>query len=122
MSTKADVTIVVSPREQFAMAEQSLESIYEHTDIPFELVYIDGNSPPPVEEYLRGASEERGFKLRVHFDGPIGQSREHAPAVGHEAVRTAPNFLQAIIDGQLSDHLGDFLVDCFGELESIQYQ
>lgn len=40
------VTIVVVPREQFSKAEASLESIYATTPPPFDLVYVDGNSPP----------------------------------------------------------------------------
>ena len=39
------VTVVVSPRERFNYTEQSLNSIYKNTEIPFELIYIDGNSP-----------------------------------------------------------------------------
>jgi hypothetical protein len=34
---KPQVTIVVSPRERFSYTKESLESIYEHTQIPFKL-------------------------------------------------------------------------------------
>jgi GT2 family glycosyltransferase len=57
------VTIVVSPRERFSVSARSLESIYEHTDAPFDLVYVDGGSPRYVRDYLAKAASERGFKL-----------------------------------------------------------
>ena len=57
------VTIVVVPRERFSCARASLESIYEHTTIPFELVYVDGNSPKDVYQYLKAKSQEKQFKL-----------------------------------------------------------
>ena len=57
------VTIIVVPRERFSFARQSLESIYEHTTIPFKLVYVDGNSPRKIKQYLKEQSQIRGFKL-----------------------------------------------------------
>jgi GT2 family glycosyltransferase len=57
------VTIVVSPRERFSISARSLESIYEHTDAPFDLVYVDGGSPRYVRDYLAKVASERGFKL-----------------------------------------------------------
>ena len=61
--TKPDVTIVVVPRDHFSDTRESLESIYDHTDVPFELVYVDGRSPQPVARYLREQSAARGFRL-----------------------------------------------------------
>ncbi len=57
------VTIVVVPRERFSYTQRSLESLYEHTSIPFELVYVDGNSPAPECEYLKEQAKAKGFKL-----------------------------------------------------------
>ena len=57
------VTIVVVPRERFSCASQSLESIYNHTDYPFKLVYVDGNSPQKVQHYLQEQAQKRGFQL-----------------------------------------------------------
>jgi len=56
-------TIVVVPRDHFGDARESLESIYASTDVPFDLVYVDGKSPPPVARYLREQSTARGFRL-----------------------------------------------------------
>lgn len=62
-TTEAQVTIVVVPRERFSCARASLESIYQYTDMPFELVYVDGNSPPKVRQYLEEKAKEKDFKL-----------------------------------------------------------
>ncbi|MDJ0534951.1 MAG: glycosyltransferase [Xenococcaceae cyanobacterium MO_207.B15] len=60
---KPQVTIVVSPRERFSYSRESLESIYANTNYPFSLVYVDGNSPPNVRDYLKEKSQENNFKL-----------------------------------------------------------
>ena len=57
------VTLVVIPRERFSHTEASLESIYQNTDYPFALVYVDGNSPARVADFLRKTSIERDFRL-----------------------------------------------------------
>jgi GT2 family glycosyltransferase len=57
------VTIVVSPRERFSYACESLESIFQYTDIPFKLIYVDGNSPTPIKEYLETKAKEKNFQL-----------------------------------------------------------
>lgn len=62
-TTEPLVTIVVVPRERFSCARASLESIYEHTDIPFKLVYVDGNSPAKVRRYLEEEAQNKGFQL-----------------------------------------------------------
>lgn len=57
------VTIVVSPRERFSYTRESLESIYEHTQIPFKLVYVDGGSPAETRRYLETQALEKNFQL-----------------------------------------------------------
>lgn len=61
--TDPQVTVVVSPRERFSFARESLESIYEHKEFPFKLVYVDGNSPPQVCCYLEAQAREKEFQL-----------------------------------------------------------
>jgi GT2 family glycosyltransferase len=58
-----DVTLIVVPRERFQFAQESLESLYENTDYPFKLVYVDNNSPAKLRTYLQTESERRGFQL-----------------------------------------------------------
>ncbi|MBW4621275.1 MAG: glycosyltransferase [Cyanosarcina radialis HA8281-LM2] len=57
------VTLVVTPRERFSYTKESLESIYEHTTLPFKLVYVDGNSPAEVQKYLAEQAKAKGFEL-----------------------------------------------------------
>lgn len=61
--TTSQVTIVVVPRERFSCTEASLESIYAHTTMPFELVYVDGNSPAKVRRYLEEQAKAKQFYL-----------------------------------------------------------
>jgi GT2 family glycosyltransferase len=60
---KPDVTLVVVPRERFSYTRQSLKSIYQDTTYPFSLVYIDGNSPRHIQEYLQQQADEKEFLL-----------------------------------------------------------
>lgn len=57
------VTIVAVPRERFSCARTSLESIYQYTDIPFKLIYVDGNSPAKVRDYLKEEAQNKDFQL-----------------------------------------------------------
>ncbi|MBH8551443.1 glycosyltransferase [Nostocaceae cyanobacterium CENA357] len=61
--SEPQVTVVVVPRERFSYTQFSLEGIYAHTDIPFKLIYIDGNSPRPVKRYLEAQSSAKAFHL-----------------------------------------------------------
>ncbi|MFB2935697.1 glycosyltransferase family 2 protein [Aerosakkonemataceae cyanobacterium BLCC-F154] len=79
------VTIVVSPRERFSCASESLESIYEFTDTPFKLVYVDGNSPSKVQSYLQEQAAAKGFELirKNYYLSP-----NHARNIGLAHVNT----------------------------------
>ena len=57
------VTIVVTPRERFSYTQASLDSLYKETTVPFDLVYVDGNSPANERRYIQEQSKEKGFKL-----------------------------------------------------------
>ena len=60
---KLDVTLIVVPRERFSYTRESLESIYKNTSYPFDLVYVDGNSPEHIKEYLEEEAQAKDFKL-----------------------------------------------------------
>ena len=68
--SEPNVTIVVVPRERFSHAQESLESIYEHTKAPFELVYVDGRSPKRLSRYLQEKADQQGFSFRSSKDRP----------------------------------------------------
>lgn len=83
--TDPQVTLVVVPRERFSYTQESLESIYEHTDIPFKLVYVDGNSPTPVKRYLESQAQAKSFQLvRTNYY----LSPNHARNIGLSYVDT----------------------------------
>ena len=63
MSDSAEVTIVVVPRERFSFTRESLTSVFEHTDVPFRLVYVDAGSPAHIRRYLEKQSREKDFTL-----------------------------------------------------------
>lgn len=101
------VTIVVSPRERFSYTRESLESIYAQTTIPFKLVYVDGNSPVDVQQYLAAQAQEKKFQL-IRTDYYLSPNR--ARNLGLAEVDTkyvvfvdndvilSPNWLEALIN------------------------
>ena len=79
------LTIVVVPRERFSHTERSLDALYRNTGYPFELVYVDANSPPAIAQYLKRAAAERNFRLirNEQFLSP-----NQARSLGLAAVRS----------------------------------
>ena len=61
--TASEVTLIVVPRERFQFTQKSLESLYENTQHPFHLIYVDNNSPEHVKDYLAQQAKEKGFEL-----------------------------------------------------------
>ncbi|NJR62087.1 MAG: glycosyltransferase [Cyanobacteria bacterium CRU_2_1] len=102
-----EVTIVVVPRERFQFACESLESLYENTSYPFNLVYVDNNSPSKLRDYLNEQAQNKGFKLirSKHFLSPnqarnVGLSHVHSKYVVFvdNDVIFAPGWLQALVN------------------------
>ena len=56
-------TIAFVPREVFSTTARALGAIYERTSSSFELICVDGGSPPAVQAYLERSARERGFTL-----------------------------------------------------------
>lgn len=61
--TTPNVTIVVGPRERFSHTQKCLESLYNNTEYPFDLVFVDVCSPKPVARYITQKSLEKSFKV-----------------------------------------------------------
>ena len=108
------VTIVISPRERFSFTQRNLESIYQETLIPFDLIYVDGGSPSHIKEYLQENSQKRGFKLiRTEQYLAPNQARNLAiPHVKTEFVLFVDN------DVLVSAHWLDRLLKCADETEA----
>jgi GT2 family glycosyltransferase len=84
--TEAVVTIVVVPRERFGLTRESLESIFANTAMPFEMVYVDGNSPRKVKDYLAAESERRGFTL-VRTEHYLSPNKARNIGVAHVGTK-----------------------------------
>ncbi|WP_036483564.1 glycosyltransferase family 2 protein [Myxosarcina sp. GI1] len=107
LENQPQVTIVVVPRERFSCTQDSLESIYEHTKIPFDLVYVDGNSPTKVANYLQTQARVKNFQL-VRTDCYLAPNK--ARNLGLSYVKTkyvvfidndvilTPNWLQPLVN------------------------
>ncbi|BAY71890.1 hypothetical protein NIES23_47130 [Trichormus variabilis NIES-23] len=84
-SATPDVTIIVSPRERFSCTREALESIYENSDYPFQLIYIDGASPRHIQKYLAEQAQQKQFQL-IRTDYYL--SPNHARNLGLGQVTT----------------------------------
>jgi GT2 family glycosyltransferase len=75
------VTVAVLQRESFGHTGRSIESLYATAGVPFELIYVDGGSPPRVQRLIAAEAQRRGFQLlrREHFLTP-NQTRNLALA------------------------------------------
>jgi len=79
------VTVVVVPRERFSSAKRSLESLFENTPAGFDLVYVDGGSPPLLRRYLEQQSQRHRFRL-LRYDCYL--SPNEARNIGFAEVTT----------------------------------
>ena len=86
--TEIRTTVVVAPREQFGWTRPALESIFAHTEVPYNIVYVDGGSPAPVRRYLALRARQRGFRLlrTEHHLSPMEARALALPHVDTEYV------------------------------------
>ncbi|HMP08598.1 MAG TPA: hypothetical protein PJ982_19805, partial [Lacipirellulaceae bacterium] len=80
--TAPRATVAFVPREVFSTTERSLQTLYERTRPPFDLVCIDGGSPPRVQRYLEEQARRRQFTL-VRTDGYITPNQARNLAAQH---------------------------------------
>ncbi len=76
-----EVTIIVAPRERFSYTRESLESIYQNTEYPFKLIYVDGNSPSDIQCYLEEQAREKKFQL-IRTDYYLSPNRARNMGLG----------------------------------------
>ncbi|NER24062.1 MAG: glycosyltransferase family 2 protein [Symploca sp. SIO1B1] len=63
------VTLIVTQRERFSLTKPSLESILsDYASYPFDLIYVDGNSPAPVQQYLQQQAQTHEFITLIRRD------------------------------------------------------
>jgi len=94
------------PRERFSHSKVALETLYQNTALPFELAYVDVNSPRHVARYLRQQAAERNFQLirRERYLSPNQARNVGLAAVTSEYVvfidndcEVAPGCLAALL-------------------------
>ena len=119
------VTVIVVPRERFSCIKPSLESIYEHTKIDFNLVYVDGGSPAHIQRYLSEQAQAKGFNLirTEHYLSPnqsrnIGLQQAKTPYIVFidNDVIVTPGWLKGLV--QCAEETGAAVVGpltCIGE-------
>jgi hypothetical protein len=106
-SFEPDVTICVVPRERFGCAVDSLRDIVRNTELPYRLVYIDGNAPPAVADELARVCADNGFDYH-RVDDYLFPNRARNLALQRVATRYAvlvdndvfvdPGWLKALVD------------------------
>ena len=57
------VTIAYVPREVFSQTRESLQAVLSDTAEPFDLVCVDGASPPELQTWLEGMAMDHEFTL-----------------------------------------------------------
>jgi GT2 family glycosyltransferase len=104
--TMQDVTVVMSPRERFNLAPRSLASLYENTAPPFQLIVVDGGSPPAIRRHLEQQAAARGFRLirRDYYLSPnearnlaIAEVRTKYIAFADNDVLYSPSWLATLV-------------------------
>ncbi|HVM98380.1 MAG TPA: glycosyltransferase [Candidatus Acidoferrales bacterium] len=80
MTTTASATIVVVARERFSVAMLSLQNILDSTHAPFELIYVDGGSPPATRDALQAAARQYGFRL-LRDEGYLSPNEARSRAI-----------------------------------------
>ena len=104
-------TLVVTPRERFGMARQSLESIYAARSMPFELVYVDARSPQHLSEWVAKQAKIHGF---THLQVDRFLSPNEARNFGMRKCKT-PYVVFIDNDVVCADDWLDWLVRCADE-------
>src|SRR5438477_4181371 len=63
MSAAIPVTVVVTPRERFSVAERAFNSVCGNTPGGHRFIYVAGGAPPDVREFLRRACDQPNYDL-----------------------------------------------------------
>jgi hypothetical protein len=77
-TTDPRVTIVVTQRERVSVMPETLDNIYDSTDLPVELIYVTGGLTGKWRRWLQAEAQRRGFT--------------HAEAGRHMTPAEARNF------------------------------
>jgi glycosyltransferase involved in cell wall biosynthesis len=100
------VTVLMSPRERFSVAEDTIANIFDNTSMLFELVVVDGGYPPHLRRRLESSSRRRAFRL-VRTDHYLSPNEARNLALSEVKTRyiafvdndlvVAPGWLEALV-------------------------
>lgn len=62
-TSEPSVTIVVTVAERFSCTPKTIERILEYTEYPFELIFVDANSPKHIQKYLNQQADKNLLKV-----------------------------------------------------------
>lgn len=101
------VTVAIVPRERFSFAKTSLDNILATTTGEYELVYVDGNSPPDVRDYIACQAEAHSFRV-LRRETYLSPNQARNLAMQHvrtkyvvfidNDVLVSPGWLEALVD------------------------
>jgi GT2 family glycosyltransferase len=99
-------TVAVVQRDRFSPTRAALERLYEVTEPPFRLIYVDGGSPQRVRAYLTDQARQRGFHL-LRRDSYLSPNEARNLALRHVDTRyvvfldndvlVTPGWLEALV-------------------------
>lgn len=76
------VTVVVVPRERLSFIQRSLSATFEHTSIPFNLIYVSGGLPVLVRQSLEEEAGRKNFKF-IHSEEYLSPNQARNLALPH---------------------------------------
>jgi GT2 family glycosyltransferase len=101
------VTVAIVPRERFSFAKTSLDNILATTTGDYELLYVDGNSPPDVRDYIARQAEAHAFRV-LRREAYLSPNQARNLAAAHVRTRyvvfidndvlVSPGWLEALVD------------------------
>jgi Glycosyl transferase family 2 len=110
-------TVAFVPREVFSTTERALETLLARTPQPFDLVCVDGGSPPFIQAYLERRAKQCNFTL-VRSETFLTPNQGRNLALDHvrtkyvvfvdNDVRVAEGWLQPLVE--CAEQTGAWLV------------
>lgn len=68
------VTIGFTPRERFSLAGESLQRLFDCTEVPFRLIVVDANTPEPYRQQMQRVLDGRDNVEVIRTDGYLRPS------------------------------------------------
>ena len=106
-------SIVVVQRERFSTTRRSLQSLLEHTDQKYPIIYVDNASPPDIHHFLAQQASEHGFQLirKDLYVAPAHARNSVIPLINTEYVAFIDNdvlfsadWLESLLNCALNNH------------------